>query len=59
MYVIRAAVSAQNLHGIADTVEWRVVIQYLDDYLISGVPFSPQCAKALRTLLEIFMCLGQ
>ena len=51
--------------AIADAVEWvakqagvRFVIHYLDDFLLIGAPNSPECSKALETLLEIFRRLG-
>jgi hypothetical protein len=46
-------------------VEWvarqagvSFVIHYLDNFLLIEAPDSPECAKALETLLEIFRRLG-
>ena len=51
--------------AVADAVEWilrkegvKFVIHYLDDFLVIGAPYSPECAAALTTLLRVFDLLG-
>ena len=57
--------SAPKIFTAIAAVEWiakqtgvNFVIHYLDDFLVVGAPSSPECATALRTLLEIFGRLG-
>ena len=51
--------------AVADAVEWilrkegvKFVIHYLDDFLVIGAPYSPECVAALTTLLRVFDLLG-
>ena len=51
--------------AVADAAEWILrqagvdfVLHYLDDFLLIGPPDSPECAKALHTLLTTFHRLG-
>ena len=51
--------------AIADAVEWilrqnyiRVVMHYLDDFLLIGAPHSDECKHALSILLSVFAYLG-
>lgn len=59
---VRVVIGAQNFHShsgrMAKQAGVRLVIHYLDDFLIVGAPASPECAEALRILLAIFKRLG-
>ena len=51
--------------ALADAAEWimrqsgvHFVLHYLDDYLVTGAPGTPECAIALKTMMSVFHRLG-
>ena len=51
--------------ALAVAAEWVIkqagvgfVVHYLDDFLVTGAPGTPECATALRTILDVFCRLG-
>ena len=51
--------------ALAAAAEWimrqsgvHFVLHYLDDYLATGAPGSPECGIALRTMMSAFHRLG-
>ena len=52
------AALADTAELIIRQAEVEIVIHYLDDFLVIGVPGTSECSTALRTLIDIFHLLA-